>query len=352
MVTVTPFGTMPDGRPFSLYEISDGTAGGITVRVTDLGATITGIDAPDRSGTLTDVVLGFDEGNRYLDNAAAYFGATVGPSANRTLDSRVPVGGSVYQLPQNEGPNNLHTDPAQGLHAQLWSALVDNDGVTFACAAADGACGLPGNRLFMVRYEVREATLRVTYRAVSDAETFINLTNHAYFNLAGEGSGSVLGHELELKARAFTPQDAAHIPTGEIRPVAGTPFDFTVPKALGKDIDADDEQISFGSGYDHNFCIDGFNAEATEPRVAAVLHDPVSGRTLTLATTLPGLQIYTGNFVGEEHGKNGHAYHGRESVALEPQYYPSNLARPGFEKAVFGPLKPYCAISEYRFSAR
>lgn len=352
MVTVTPFGTMPDGRPFNLYEITDDAPGGITARVTDLGATITGIDAPDRAGALADVVLGFDDGTRYLDNAAAYFGATVGPSANRTLGGRVPIGDAVYQLPLNEGPNNLHTDPAHGLHAQLWAALADRAGVTFACALPDGACGLPGNRQFMVRYEVRGATLRVTYRATSDAPTFINLTNHAYFNLAGEGSGTVLGHQLTLRARSFTPQDGAHIPTGEIAPVTGTPFDFTAPKPLGADIDAEDQQLSYGGGYDHNFCIDGFDPDAAEPREAAVLHDPASGRTLTLATTLPGLQVYTGNFVGEKSAKHGHAYHGRESVALEPQYYPCNLARPGFAKALFGPQKPYCAVNEYRFSAQ
>ncbi len=351
MVSATPFGTMPDGRTFTLYEISDNTPGGITARVTDLGATIVGIDAPDRSGQMADVVLGFDDGARYLANNAAYFGATVGPSANRTEGGRVPVGDTVYQLLQNEGANNLHTDPDHGLHAQLWTALPDERGVTMACAVPDGAYGLPGNRVFMVRYEVRGATLRASYRVTSDAETFVNLTNHAYFNLAGEGAGSVLDHELTLRAQTYTPQDSAHIPTGEIAPVAGTPFDFTAAKPLGADIDADNEQIRFGFGYDHNFCIDGFDPEATEPRVAARLRDPASGRTLELATTLPGLQVYTGNFVGEKNAKGGHSYHGRESVALEPQFYPSNLLRPGFPQALFGPQRPYRAVNEYRFSA-
>ena len=353
MVTETPFGTMPDGRPFHLFRLhDDDAASGITVRVTNLGATITGLDAPDRADTYADVLLGFDDPARYLANNAAYFGATIGPSANRVAGGRVEINGTCYQLLQNEGENNLHTDPAHGLHAQLWAALPDARGVTMACAVPDGAYGLPGNRQFLVRYEVEGSVMRVRYRVTTDAPTFVNLTNHAYFNLAGEGSGSVLSHELALRAHAYTPADAAHIPTGEIAPVAGTPFDFTKPRTLGARIDEQNEQLAFGGGYDHNVCVDGYEPDAADVRTAAVLTDPASGRTLTLATTLPGLQVYTGNFVGEQNAKNGHDYHGRESLALEPQFYPATPSHPGFPQPVCTPAHPYEAVNEYRFSVR
>lgn len=333
----------------------------MTVRLTDLGAAIVGIDVPDRDGTFEDVVLGFDDAASYYpDGQGTYFGATVGPSANRVEGATVPIGGVVYRLPANEGPNNLHTDRVRGLHAQLWQSEVfeSADCVRFTCTMGAGVPGsdleLPGARTFTVTYELDGTCLRVTFDAQTTAATFINLTNHSYFNLAGQASGSVADQELQLFAERFLPIDDASIPTGELRSVAGTAFDFRTPKAIGRDIEASDEQLARGSGYDHCFCIDGYEpddgtGQLPEPRLAARALDPASGRGMELWTSLPGLQLYTGNFIGGVVGKGGHAYENRGGFALEPQFYPATPSHPTFPAAIFTPEHPYRAVTEYRF---
>ena len=379
MVESQPFGrysrpdtspTDEDGSEAILYTMRNDC---LVVRIMDLGASIVGIEAPDRDGNPADVLLGFDSASSYFPTAqGAYFGMTIGPSANRVAGGRVPIGDTVFWLPPNEGPNNLHTDPLLGLHARRWDAEVDPhaDAITFAIARdedlgefcwhdADGKLrrgGLPGNRVFRVRYELEGACLRVSMSADTDAPTFINLTNHSYFNLAGEGSGTVLDQEIQIFAERFVAIDDASLPDGELRPVAGTPFDFRSMKPIGRDIACDDDQIAHGGGYDHCFCIDGYDeAGLGAPRRAVRAVDPASGRGMELWTTLPGVQLYTGNFlpacdcVDAPQGKAGHAYGARSGFALEPEYYPDTPSHPGFPSAIFTPERPYRAVSEYRF---
>ncbi len=331
--------------------------GPVTVRVTDLGATIVGIDAPGAAGTPADVVLGYDDAPAYFPNTPYFFGATVGPSANRVERAEVPINGTVYHLPQNENGNNLHTDHEHGLHALVWDATVDEAAcaITFRCSVADGAYGLPGARSFTVRYTLAGATLTVDYEATTDAPTFFNLTNHTYFNMAGQGSGTVLNQTLQLAATHYLPIDGASIPTGEIRAVAGTPFAFGAAHAIGRNLAADDEQLALAHGYDHCFCIDGYDAAAAHsgsaptPRFAARAVDPASGRGMELWTSLPGLQLYTGNFLDEDHGKAGATYRPQEGFALEPQFYPATPSHPAFPQAIYDAAHPYRARNEYRF---
>lgn len=367
MIEARPFG--PDtGTPVTLYTLDNGS---IAVRLIDRGATIVGIDAPGRDGARADVVLGFDEAHagKYYPNDVYYFGATVGPSANRVERAEVPIAGRVYRLVANEGANNLHTDPTGGLHAQLWQAAIDEDAcaVTFTCTARAGEHGLPGNRAFTVRYELDGPCLRARYMAESDAPTFFNLTNHTYFNLAGQGSGTVRAQELQIAAERYLPIDGASIPTGELRTVAGTPFDFRAGKPIGQDIDAADEQLALARGYDHCFCIDGYTgtdgrvapgstapgmAGEPAPRFAVRALDPASGRGVELYTTLPGVQLYTGNYLDEICGKQGSAYTPLDGFALEPEFYPATPSHPAFPQAIFGSGAPYLACNEYRFFTR
>lgn len=368
MVDTSSFGSYEPIMPLSssvqkpqealLFTLSNPA---MTVRLTDLGAAIVGIDVPDRDGAFEDVVLGFDDAASYYpDGQGTYFGATVGPSANRVEGATVSIDGAVYRLPANEGSNNLHTDRVRGLHAQRWQAEVyeSADRIRFAYTLGAGVPGsdleLPGERAFTVAYELDGACLRMTFDAQTTAATFINLTNHSYFNLAGQASGSVADQELQLFAERFLPIDDASIPTGELRSVAGTAFDFRTPKAIGRDIEAKDEQIARGSGYDHCFCIDGYEpddgtGQLPEPRLAARALDPASGRGMELWTSLPGLQLYTGNFIGGVVGKGGHTYENRGGFALEPQFYPATPSHPAFPNAIFTPERPYRAVTEYRF---
>ena len=307
MIESQPFGTLPTGDSATLYLLSNGQ---ITVRMTDLGATIVGIDAPGSQGELADIVLGYDDAAAYYPNTPYFFGATVGPSANRVFRGEVPVDGTVYHLPRNEGSNNLHTDHACGLHALIWDADVNEDtcAITFTCAVDDGAYGLPGNRTFTVRYALDGMRLLADYTATTDTATFFNLTNHTYFNMSGAGSGSVHGQQLQIAAERYLPIDATSIPTGELRPVEGTPFDFRAPKLIGKDIAGSDEQLALAHGYDHCFCIDGYTANAADggsARFAVRALDPVSGRGMEVWTSLPGMQLYTGNFLSGIKGTHG-----------------------------------------------
>lgn len=352
MIEIRPFGTLPDGDEARLFRLSSDE---LEVRVTDLGATLVGIDAPDREGVRADVLLGYDSATAYRPNTPCFFGATVGPSANRVEGGRVPIGGRIYHLPVNENGNNLHTDHEHGLHTLVWDGDASGDGrtVTFRTSIGDGAYGLPGKRDFTVRYSLEGAELIVDYLVETDADTFVNLTNHSYFNLAGEGSGDILGQELEIEADAFVAIGKGSIPTGELRAVAGGPFDFRKAKPLGRDIDADDEQIRAGAGYDHCFCINGWEEPSPRdlpaPRIAVRALDPESGRGMELRTTLPGVQLYTGNFVDEANGKGGRRYGARSGFALEPEYYPATPSNRQFPQAIFGPESPYRARNVYRF---
>lgn len=354
MIAIENAGRTPAGTETTRFAL---TAGAVTVRIMDFGATILGIEVPDRTGHTDDVVLGFDGLDGYLGNPACY-GATIGPSANRIARAEVPLGGTVCHLAANEGPNNLHTDLARGLHKRMWRAraLVDENAVTMTCALADGELGLPGNRTFTATFALVEqpdgaVELAVAYRCETDAPTFVNMTNHTYFNLAGHGSGSSLGQVAQIEAKRFLPIDGASIPTGEMRSVESTPFDFRAAKPLGRDIEADDEQLRLARGYDHCFCIDGY-APGRPPRPAARIEDPASGRILEVDITTPGLQLYTGNWLDDASVKGGISYAPGSGVALEPEFYPDVPHHPAWPHPLCTPERPYTSTIRYRFSVR
>ena len=356
MIETHPFGTAPDGSTVTVYELAAGPA---RVRVMDFGATLVGVDAPDASGTTADVLLGFDALEGYFDNPACY-GATIGPVANRTDRAEVPLDGTVYHLLGNDGPNqanNLHTDLARGLHKRVWDARVDEaaNAVVFSCTLADGELGLPGNRTFTAEYALAQdaegaATLTLTYGCTTDAETYVNMTNHSYFNLAGHASGSALDQLVHICAERFLPVREDSVSTGEVHEVAGTPFDFRTPKALGTDIEADDEQLHRAHGYDHCFCVDGYGPDAA-PRAALTAHDPASGRVLDIAITAPGAHLYTGNWLDDASAKDGASYTPRDGFAFEPEFWPDNVHHSDWEHPVCTPDHPYRSQIVYRFSS-
>ncbi|MDO4284885.1 MAG: aldose epimerase family protein [Eubacteriales bacterium] len=342
------YGLTADGREISLYTI---VRDGITAKVTDFGAILVSLLVPDRDGVSSDVVLGYDAAEGYFDNSC-FFGATVGPNANRIANASFSLNGQKYSLPVNDGVNNLHTDQELGLHKKLWEAQTQEYGVTFNVTVPDGECGLPGNRSFSVTYSLTEqGGLLLSYHAQSDQETLINLTNHSYFNLAGHGAGSVLEQELKLFCSHYTPVVKGAIPTGEIRSVEGSPFDFTQSKTIGKEIDADCEQLALVGGYDHNFCVDGYTGDGTMRPVAAA-YDSRSGRVMEVFTTLPGVQFYAGNSLDVSGGKDGAFYGPRSGFALETQFYPDSANEPTFPQPFFGPEHAYESATEYRFSVK
>lgn len=357
MVAKCAFGHLPTGQEVSLYELS---IDDVSVRVSDLGATIVSALVPDRLGSVADIVLGYGSAEAYYPNDPYYLGATVGPSANRVKGATVAIDGRTYRMLANDGANNLHTDPRHALHAVVWEVDADPsaNAVAFSCSIADGVYGLPGNRRFTVRYELRSdgdggAVLHVEHEAVSDARTLINMTNHSYFNLAGEGSPDLGGQTLALNAGAYLPITDETVPTGEVAPVEGTPFDFRSPKPLSEGLSSNHRQIALAHGYDHCFCVDGYDGTAgarhDRPRLAARVVDPASGRALDVSITQPGIQLYTGNFLDIKEGKDGHAYPARSGFALEPEYFPAANAHPDFVQPIFGPDEPYHEEFEYRF---
>jgi aldose 1-epimerase len=323
----------------------------VEVDLTDLGARVVAVRAPDRRGAPADVVLGFDDAAGYARDDA-YLGATVGRHANRIAGGRFPLDGVTYTLPQNDGPNCLHGG-VRAFDQRLWRArdvsTADVPGVTFALISADGDNGFPGELRCEVTFTIDGDELRIDYQATTDRPTVVNLTNHAYFNLAGVDGGPILGHDLTIHATHFTPVDATLVPTGELRPVSGTPFDFTSPVAIGDRIDAADEQLEFGRGYDHNFVLD---AGGTALALAATLHDRASGRTLDVLTTEPGLQLYTGNFLdGSVTGKRGLPHRHRHALCLETQHFPDAPNQPGFPSTRLDPGSVRCSTTIYRFTA-
>jgi aldose 1-epimerase len=343
-VSKEKFGTTKDGREVYRYTIENGN--GMQAKVTNFGAILVNLLVPGKNGKLDDVVLGFDSVEGYFDNGS-FFGTVIGPNANRTGGASFEIDGKTYQLDVNDGPNNLHTDKEKGFHKQLWDAEIGDNSVTFSLESKDGELGFPGNKKVSVTYSLSEDNeLKLAYHGTSDANTLINLTNHTYFNLSGHDAGKIEDHILTLRAANYTPVVAGAIPTGEIAPVAGTPLDFTQPKAIGKDINADFEQLKLVQGYDHNFVIDGADGSLKE---IAEAEDPKSGRKMKVFTTLPGVQFYAGNCIGEEKGKGGALYGPRKGFCLETQYYPDNIHHPNFPQAVFGPGKDYDSVTVYQF---
>jgi len=345
-----PYGTAPGGGAAELFTL---TRGGLTVAVTSWGGYVVKILAPDREGKVADVTLGYADAAGYFGDTG-YMGALVGRYANRIARGEFTLDGRKYMLARNNGPNALHGGPG-GFHKRLWTPKVvsgpDGDAVELTYVSPDGEEGYPGTLTATVVYSLTaDGGLRMDYTATTDRATVVNLANHAYFNLAGEGSGDVLGHELRIEADALTPVDETLIPTGESRPVAGTPFDFRKPAAIGARIAADDPQLRAGGGYDHNFVLRG---RAGELRLAVRVHEPGSGRVLEVHTTEPGVQFYSGNFLdGSVVGKSGRPYQHRGGFCLEAQHFPDSPNRPEFPSVVLRPGETYRQTTVYRFDVQ
>ena len=338
------FGNLPDNREVSVYTIRTER---LCAKVTDLGAVLISLETPDRNGYMSDIVLGYDDVEHYLVNPPC-FGATAGPNANRIAGAAFTIDGEEYELPVNEGANNLHSDMM--FYKRLFNSVVGENSVTFTLGLPDGDAGFPGNRIFSVKYSLTNEELRIDYAASSDKKTVINLTNHSYFNLAGEDSGSIRDHVLKLNCSYTTKVGKDLIPTGEIVPVKGTALDFTQAKAIGRDIDSPEEQMRFCGGYDHNFVIDGYKGDDKLLK-AAELYEQRSGRVMEVYTTVPGIQVYTANGMTAEGGKNGITYGSNSGVALETQFFPDNVHHNNFPSSIFGPGREYESTTIYRFPA-
>jgi aldose 1-epimerase len=342
------FGALADGTPIEKVTLTNGA--GVSATVMTLGATLQSLIVPDRQGKPADVVLGYDTAAEYLANPQ-YFGASVGRFANRVAKGRFSLDGKQYTLETNDGPNHLHGGIA-GFDKRVWSIMSVKSGpeaeVVLGYRSPDGEGGYPGTLLATAAYSLNEANeLRVEYRAETDKPTIVNLTNHALFNLAGEGSA--LGHLLTMQASRYTPVDETLIPTGELAPVEGTPFDFRKATRIEARIrDGKNEQIRIGRGYDHNFVIDG---EFGAMRPVLRLEDPHSGRVMEIDSTSPGLQFYSGNFLnGTVIGKGGQVYRQGDGHALEPQGFPDAPNQTGFPSARLNPGQKYSNVMIFRFS--
>ena len=346
------FGTLPDGRAVSVITLVNRNK--VQVRIISLGAILQSVLAPDRNGKFDDIVLGYSDLKGYLGNAS-YFGATVGRFANRVAKGRFTLDGHAYQLPINNGVNSLHGGTA-GFGQVLWTVVEVKSGpeasVTLRYVSPDGDQGYPGQLTATATYSLNERDeLAVDYRATTDKPTIVNISNHAYWNLAGEGSGrSILDQLLTIPGDAYSPVDDTQIPTGEFKSVAGTPFDFRQAKPIGRDIrDGHDAQLMTGRGYDHNWVIGRQIADS--PRLVARVEDPRSGRVLEMLSAEPGLQFYSGNFLdGSVVGKMGHIYRQGDGLALEPQLFPDTPNRPDFGSARLDPGQTYENRILYRFT--
>ena len=348
----SPAGQLADGAAIEAVTLTN--KAGLSARVLTYGATLQSVMAPDRNGKTADVLLGYDKADDYV-NHPNFFGVTVGRYANRIAGGRFTLDGRSYQLTQNDKTNSLHGG-TKGFDKHLWRIVSMKDGptasVVMALTSPDGDQGYPGKVDATVTYSLDEAgALTIAFVANTDKPTVINMTNHAIFNLNGEGSplGATF-HKLTIPASAYTPVDAKLIPTGERTPVAGTVFDFRQPRVVADGIrEGNDQQIRYGQGYDHNFALDkGLTAT---PQLAARLEDPASGRVLEVLSTEPGVQFYTGNFLdGTYVGKKGHLYRMGDGIALEPQKFPDSPNKPDFVSARVDPGKPYRHTMIYRFS--
>lgn len=350
--TRAEFGRMPDGRVVESITLSNDS--GVTVRVIALGAAIQSVILPDRDGQAADVAIGYPTLEGYLAKPE-YFGATVGRVANRIAEGRFVLDGQTYQTPVNNGPNALHGGTA-GFDKVLWEVVSVEDGdtpsVTLRYVSPDGDQGYPGELTTTATYALNDDNeLSVEYRATTDAPTVVNISNHGYWNMAGEGSSAgAMGNVLTIPAEEFTPTNATAIPTGEFRKVEGTVFDFRTPTAVGDRVrDASDEQMVFGRGYDHNWVIS--RERAAQPRMIARLEDPVSGRVMEIISDQPGLQFYSGNFFDATIvGKSGKIYRMGDAIVLEPQMFPDTPNQPAFGSVRLDPGQTYRNHMVFRFS--
>lgn len=350
-ITKQPFGTTSAGEAVDLYILKNDQ--GMEAAITNLGGIVVRLMTHDRAGNLADVVLGFDSLDGYLKDHP-YFGAIIGRYGNRIGKGRFTLDGVEYKLAHNNGENHLHGG-IRGFDKVVWrpqeAAAADGASLQLTYLSKDGEEGYPGNLTATVTYTLTNANeLRLEYSATTDKPTVVNLTNHSYFNLAGQGEGDILGHTLTINAERFTPIDAGLIPTGELKSVAGTPFDFRQPHAIGERIGAKDQQLDFGKGYDHDFVLDG---QVGVLRAAARVTEPKSGRVMEVLTTEPGVQFYTGNFLdGSLRGKGGKVYAQRYGFCLETQHFPDSPNKPDFPSVVLRPGERYQTTTVYKFSAQ
>lgn len=351
-----PFGAFA-GRAVDLYILAGDD--GATVKIATYGGIVTSWTAPDRAGRQADIVLGFDDLDGYTSDtylkAGPHFGAIIGRYGNRIGGARFSLEDVEYKLAANDGPNNMHGGP-RGFGTRVWDAKAAAAGkdavLELTYVSADGEEGFPGKLTARVVYTLSPGNmLRIDYSATTDRTTIVNLTNHTYFNLAGEGSGDVLATEIQINAGRFTPVDASMIPTGELRDVTGTPFDFRRATAIGARVNQADEQLERGSGYDHNWVLDRSSDEGPAP--AATAHEPGSGRLLEVLTTEPGIQFYSANFLdGSYVGKAGKPYTRRSGFCFETEHYPDSPNKPGFPSVTLEPGETYSTTTVFRLSAR
>jgi aldose 1-epimerase len=347
-IAKSEFGTLPDGRAVEQYMLCGGN--GAFCKIITYGGVVTELHVPDKTGKLADVVLGFDNFEGYL-GPHPYFGATCGRFSNRIAKGKFTLDGKTYSLAINNGPNALHGG-LKGFDKVVWRATPsetkDAAMLKLEYTSVDGEEGYPGKLNVTVIFTFTEANdLRIDYSAVTDKATPINLTNHSYFNLAGAGAGDVFGHELQLTAGHFTPTDDTLIPTGEIKSVKGTPFDFTAPKTIGKDIEKLYAQPH--RGYDHNFVLDN---QTKVLALAARVTEPKSGRVMEVLTEEPAVQLYTANFLGDTNGKSGKTYRQYGAFCLETQHFPDSVNHPNFPSTILRPGSEYRTTTIYRFPAQ
>jgi len=345
------FGKMPDGTPVDIYTLTN--ANGMEARITTYGGAVVSLTAPDRHGKFADVVLGMDTLEGYRSQAN-FFGALIGRYGNRIGHAQFTLDGRTYHLPNNDNGNTLHGGP-DGFDKKIWHATearaADGPSLELTYVSKDGEAGFPGTLSAKVVYTLTNKNeLKIDYTATTDKPTVVNLTNHSYFNLKGAGEGTVLEHQVMINADRFTPVDGTLIPTGELRAVKDTPFDFTKATAIGERIGQNDQQLKFGNGYDHNFVLNRNHDGLTK---GAEVYEPASGRVLEVWTSEPGLQFYTGNFLdGKIHGKGGKAYPFRGAFCMETQHFPDSPNKPKFPSTELKPGATYRTETVYRFSAR
>jgi aldose 1-epimerase len=342
-VSKAEFGRTPDGQAVEMITLTSGT---IEARVITYGAKLISVKAPDRAGKMADVVLGYDTLPEWLADGKTHFGAVVGRYGNRIANGTFTIDGHHYQIPLNNNGNALHGGTV-GFDKKLWTAKLIPDGVELTLVSSDGDMGFPGTLTARVTYTLAKNSLAIRYEETSDKPTVVNLTNHTYFNLSGDDQIDVLSHDLTLRAQAFTPIDKTLIPTGEIRKVEGTPMDFRTSHAIGERIDSKDDQINLAGGYDHNWVVEG---QPGTLREAALVREPKSGRTLTVMTTEPGIQFYSGNFLdGTFIGRHGKRYTKNMGLCLETQHFPDSPNHPDFPSTVLRPGQVRQSTTVFRF---
>lgn len=344
------FATEVDGKPVGLYTLSNGD---LTMQVTNYGARVVSLWTPDRKGRMEDVVLGYDNIDRYVNNTGERFlGACVGPYANRLAGGEIEIDGATYSLPKNNNGQTLHGG-LMGVDRVVWDVIAaDSTSIFLRYVHPDRQDGYPGNIVIAMKYELTpDNEFVVTYRASTDAPTYVNLSHHSFFNLKGEGKGTILDHVMTINASRTTPVDKYLIPVGGYADVTGTPFDFREPHTIGERINQENEQLANGGGYDHNWVLDRKTTSGIES--AATVYEPSSGRFLEVLTDQPGLQFYSGNFFdGKSTGKYGRPLRYRESLALETQKFPDSPHHPEFPSTRLNPGEMYTHVCIYKFSAK